>query len=182
MLASGLKKYPFADRLLLFAVPAMLLVVGYGAALVSQRLGRGPAFILVGLLFVAPVTECYRHLTKPPHAEDAREVIAYAHKHWQTGDRVYVSHGAAPALGYYISLYPLPADAVTVGADHRRDLRAYRDELARLRGAKRVWVILSHRTPAEEAAVIMYLEGMGQQEEALRLSDAIVLRYDLGGE
>ena len=185
MLASGLKMYPFAGRLLLFAVPAMLLVVGHGAALVADRLGRsvrGAGFVVLGLLFVAPVAECYRHLTKPIHAEDAREVIAYAHARWQPGDRAYVSHGAAPAFGYYAARYPFPADAVTIGADNRGDPRRLRDELAALRGAKRVWVILAHRSPAEEAAVMAYLDGMGRREEAVRLSDATVLRYDLGGE
>lgn len=181
MLASGLKKYPFAGRLLLFAVPAMLLLVGHGAAIIADRLGRA-GMIVLALLFVAPAAACVGLLTKPVHAEDAREVIAFAHAHWQPGDRAYVFHGAAPAFGYYLPRYPFPADAVMVGADHRGDRRGFRDELAALRGARRVWVILAHRSPAEEAAVMAFLDAMGRREEEVRRADAVALRYDLRGE
>jgi hypothetical protein len=182
MLASGVKAYPFAGRLLLFAVPAMVLVVAHGAAFVTEKLGRGAGLVVLGLLFVAPVAECYAHLKHPLHDEDARGVIAHAYANWQPGDRVYVSHGAAPAFGYYRPRYPFPADAVTLGADPRGNLASLRDELAAFRGQKRMWVILAHRSPAEEAAVTAYLDGMGRREEELRRPDAAVLRCDLSGK
>src|SRR5262249_50972145 len=154
--------YPFAGRLLLFAVPAMLLVVAHGAAVVTEKLGRAAGLVVLGVLFVAPVAECYAHLKRPLHDEDARGVIEYAHANWQPGDRAYVSPGAAPAFGYYQPRYPFPADAVTVGTDPRGDLLQLRSELVPLRGSRRVWVILAHRPPSEEAAVTAYLDGMGR--------------------
>jgi hypothetical protein len=186
MLASGLQKYPFAGRLLLFAVPAALLMVAYGAAVVAQRLRHavpGAAIVLVGLLFVAPVAECYWHTKRSIHAEDAREVLAHVHANWQPGDRAYMFYGATPAYSYYAPRYPIPKPAIVFGAPNRGgDQQVFQRELALLRGSPRVWVIIAHRQTTEETAIQAYLDGMGRCEEELRLTDALVLRYDLSGK
>ena len=186
MLASGLGKYPFAGRLLLFAVPSALLVVGYGAAVVAGRVGRGQpaaAVLLIGLLFVGPTALCAWGLRKPVHAEDAREVIAHVHAHWRAGDVAYVSHGAAPAFAFYQSRFPFPADAVRFAADPR-GLRHGQQlaEVRTLRGQRRVWVVLAHQTPTDEATLRAYLDSLGRRDEAVSKSAAAVLRYDLSAE
>ncbi len=181
--ASGLKKYPFAGRLLMFAVPALLLTVGYGAALVAARLGgavRGAGVVALAVLFVAPVAECRWLLKRPCHAEDAREAVAHVHDGWQPGDKLYVYYGAVPAFAYYHPRYPFPADAVVLGVENRgKDQRRYQFEVAPLRGQKRVWVLLAHKQSTEEAAVKAYLDSLGRREEMVRLSDATVMLYDL---
>jgi hypothetical protein len=181
--ASGLRKYPFAGRLMMFAVPALLLMVGYGAALVAARVGgmvRGAGLIALAVLFVAPVAECRWMLKKASHAEDAREAIGHAHGGWQPGDKLYVYYGAVPAFAYYYRRYPFPSDAVVLGAENRGgDQRRFQFELAQLRGQKRVWVVLAHKQSPEESAVKAYLDSMGRREEMVRLSDAAVMRYDL---
>jgi hypothetical protein len=182
MLASGLEKYPFSGRLLLFAVPAALVMVAYGAAVVVERLGgiRGAGFVLLGLLFVAPVAECYWHMKRSIHAEDAREVIAHAHANWQPGDRAYVFYGATPTFAYYQPRYPIPTEAVRFGSPNRGgDQQVFQRELAVFRGTARVWIIIAHRQTTEETAIQAYLDSMGRLEEELQLADALVLRYDL---
>ena len=74
-----------------------------------------------------------------------------------------------------------PADVVQGVENRGKDPEQYRRELEPLRGRRRVWVILAHRQAAEEAAVRAYLDGMGRREEAVRLADAVVWRYDLSG-
>ena len=185
LLASGLKKYPFAGRLLLFAVPAALLLVGYGAATVAGLLGRtwpGAGAVLLAALFAAPVSEAVWLARKPLHNEMAREAIAQVHAGWEPGDKLYVFYGAAPAFAYYSPHYPFPPDAVRVGAENRGGpQQLFRDELLAFRGEKRVWVLLAHRQGTEDAAVRAYLDGLGHCDELTRRSDAVVLRYDLTG-
>jgi hypothetical protein len=181
--ASGLQKYPFAGRLLMFAVPAMILMVGYGAALVASRLdatAKGAGLVVLGVLFVTPLAECRWLLKTPSHGEDAREAIAHVHSNWRSGDRLYVYYGAGPAFAYYHPRFPFPADAVILGSGNRdEDQRRFQFEIAPLDGHERVWVLLAHRQTYEETALMAYLDSMGCREEHVRLSDAAVLRYDL---
>jgi len=183
MLASGLKKYPFAGRLLLYAVPAMILLVAYGADLIASRLNdivRGAGWVVIAVLFVAPVAECRWLLAQPLHPEEPRSAIVYTHEHWHDGDRMYVFHGSAAAFAYYHPQYPFPAEDVRFGAETRgKDPRTMREDLLAFKGDKRVWVVISHSQRDEEAALTAYLDGLGKREERVTYSDAVVLRYDL---
>lgn len=183
MAASGLRLYPFAGRLLLFAVPGAVLLVGYGGWAVADRLGRdvrGAGAVVLGVLFAGSAAGLADRLERPVHAEDAREVIAHAHAGWRPGDRAYVFYAAGPAFAYYRPWYPFPADAVSVGAENRGgDPKVFREELRAFAGRPRVWVIVAHRQRAEEAAIRAYLDTMGRCEEEVRKSDALALRYDL---
>ncbi|OWK36016.1 hypothetical protein [Fimbriiglobus ruber] len=183
LLASGLHKYPFAGRLLIFAVPAALVVVGYGAVLIAERLegvARWSGLVFLVALFIAPAHECYMGIKRPIHAEDAREVIAYAHENWQAGDQAYVFYAASAAFEYYQPQYPFPREAVRVGVENRdKDISRFQEELRPFRGQKRVWVLIAHRQSTEEYAIQAYLDGMGKCEEKIRFRDAVVMRYDL---
>ncbi|MFO0850856.1 MAG: hypothetical protein U0871_20210 [Gemmataceae bacterium] len=186
LLASGLHKYPFANRLLLFAVPGMLVLVAYGAWEVARRLGSeipGAGAVVLACVFAAPVAECHWQTKRPIHAEDAREAVAHVHRSWQPGDRCYVFYGAAAAFAYYRDRYPLPQERVTFGVENRgKGPEQFQRELEPYRGARRVWVIVAHRQSREEAAVRAYLDGMGRCEETVRMTDAVVWRYDLSGQ
>jgi hypothetical protein len=185
LLASGLHKYPFAGRLMLFAVPALLVLVSVGTWAAVQAMGRaapGGGLLVLGAVFAGPVMECHWLTKMPLHAEDAREVIAHAHAHYQPGDSVYVFYGAAAAFHYYQPRYPFPPAAVTQGVENRdKDIGQLEAELDTLRGRRRVWVIVAHRQSTEEAAVRAYLDGMGRRQDTYRRSDAVVWRYDLSG-
>ncbi len=183
LLASGLQKYPFAGRLLLFAVPGLLVLVATGAWAAAQAIGRavpGARWLVLATLFAAPLGECQWQFKRPLHAEDAREVIGYVHAHRQPTDKVYVFYGAVAAFHYYQDRYPFPMSEVIQGAENRgKDQSQYQRELERLRGEHRVWIIVAHRQATEEAAIRAYLDGMGTCKETLRLADAVVWRYDL---
>lgn len=184
LFASGLKKYPFANRLMLFAVPAMLLLTAYGAWAVAALLRPGLPGVgagVMGILIGAGFMESYWLVAqKPLHGEQAREALAQVWDGWQEGDKLYVFYGAAPAAGYYHPRFPFPADAVVVG-DYNRNgpQEKFHDELKQLKGNKRVWAVVAHRQTHEETAIRAYLDGMGKREELTRRPDAVVMRYDL---
>ena len=183
LVASGLHKYPFAGRLMLFAIPGLLVVVSYGAWAILARLNGLPGVgtALVGILVGSGLMESYWLVThRPLHDEQAREALAEIWNGWQDGDKLYVFYGAAPAFGYYHPRYPFPADAVTVGADNRNGPQElFHAELKRLRGNNRVWAIVAHRQTSQEMALRAYLDGMGKRDLLSRRPDAVVLRYDL---
>lgn len=183
MMASALKKYPFAGRLLLFAVPAALMLIAYGSTVVAPAISRvipGGGGLLVFAVLLGPVMHTHWLTKAPLHAEETREVIAHVRDHWQPGDRAYVFWAAVPALKYYTADSPFPDDAIRLGVEQRnRDPRLLHGDLDALRGHSRVWVVIAHRHPQEEAAIQGYLDAIGVCEETLRKSDAVVFRYDL---
>ena len=183
LLASGLKKYPFAGRLMLFAVPLAIVGMAYGLNLISEQIGKavsGGRWLILTIAFIGPISECNQLAKRPIHAEETREVIAAVRVAWQTGDSIYIFYGAVPAFEYYRTRYPIPTDTAVLGVENRgKDPRKFRDELSVLRGNKRVWILMAHRQRHEEAAVRAYLDGFGKGEIIMRGTDAVVMLYDL---
>jgi hypothetical protein len=183
LLASGLKKYPFAGRLLLFCIPAMIVVVAHGAMVIAERLKSitrmGPP-VLITLLLLPGIAECWWQVKKPIHAEDARELVAYLHAEYQPGDPVYVYYGAVPAYAFYAGMGPIPTDEVQFGEYNRGgDARRFHQELTQYLGQSRVWIVMVHKQTTEEAAIRSYLDAHGKCEASVRKSDASLYRYDL---
>lgn len=172
--ASAVRKYPFAGRLMLFAVPLALLLVAHGAVVIADRLrdlGRVAWWLVVVAVCVSPANECNHLRQRPLHAEASREILAQLGREWRPGDRVYVTHGAAPAFRYYRP--PVPPEALTLGREGW-----LRDDLQSLAGAARVWVAASHFRPEDEAAIRAYLDCAGVTEVVSRRPDAVLVRCD----
>lgn len=186
LMASAVQKYPFAGRLMLFAVPGLLLVTAFGAWQIADRLLRDlpvAAWALVAILVGAGAIESYWLVSqKPLHHEEAREALADVWNEWQDGDRLYVSGGAAPAFAYYHPRFPLPTNAAVLGSDDRNSPQTHwRDELKPLAGNRRVWVVAAHLRGGEDKLIRAYLDGMGRCDRLTVREDAVVLRYDLSG-
>src|SRR5262249_9142927 len=93
LLASGLHKYPFGDRLVLFLVPSVLLLIAAGAEQVRARTAAvfpflGTAF--VGLLFLAPVLASGGKLLQPGRGDELRPALGYLRDHRQKDDLIYI--------------------------------------------------------------------------------------------
>jgi len=182
LLASGVHRYPFSGRLLLFLVPPMLLGVARGAWVVGSALRVSQpvaAAILLGVLTAAPAIETWQEFRRPMRYEQLTTVLADVGDRWQPGDRMYVYYGAVPAFTFYTRDHnPFPADAVTLGTEFRDSRTGYRDELAKFRGNHRVWVVFSHRHRDEESLVRAYAEGLGRCELGLREPGATAFLFD----
>jgi hypothetical protein len=180
LLASGLHKYPFAGRLLLFLVPFAILAVSRGAwELASVLWGKqsSAAILLVGLLVIAPLVETYQQMSRPQRHEQLTEVLAEIRTRAEPGDRVYLYYGGVPAFTYYTREEPFPFPVV-LGEEHRSSRTAYRDELRKLAGERRVWLVFSHRHQAEESLLRAYAESIGECREEFRRPGAAAFRYD----
>jgi hypothetical protein len=183
LLASGVGKYPFAGRLLLFLVPLLLLVVARGAWVVAAALRPalpGAAVLLPGVLVLAPAWETFHEVRRPPRHEQLNDVLATVRGEWQPGDRVYVYYGAVPAFLYDTRENPFPT-GVVLGTESRVDRGGYRDQLAGLKGERRVWLVFGHRHKDEETLIRTYAEGMGRCGRAVTAPGAAAYLFDLTG-
>jgi hypothetical protein len=173
LLASALHKYPIGGRLMLFMVPAGVLLVARGASVILQVLwthNRFAACMLAGVLVVAPLWESVDSLRRPTRSEELAPVLQTVRAEMQPGDRVYVYPGAEPAFVFYTRGQPFPAEAVTFGKEHQTDL-------ANLRG--RVWVIISHPRGDEETVIRTLLDTRGRCEYECKQSGASAYLYRL---
>jgi 4-amino-4-deoxy-L-arabinose transferase-like glycosyltransferase len=180
LFASGLNKYPFAGRLLLFLVPLMLVGVARGAWVVISALRQSQpfaAYVVLGVLLFAPLLETYQQIRRPLREEQLTPLLTELRKHLQPGDKVYMYYGGVPAFKFYTHDNPYPADVI-LGNEYRDCRTAYRDELRQLAGEPRVWVVFSHRHQAEESLLRAYAEGLGECQEELRKPGTTAFRYD----
>lgn len=181
LLASGLHKYPFAGRLLLFLVPLGVIGVARGAWMtvgtLQERLPVAAAVVL-GILLAAPALETYQQLCRPMRYEQLGPVLEQIRDRWQPGDRMYLYYGATPAFLYYTRNEGFPAEAIAFGEEARQNRAEYRDQLALLQGQRRVWLVFSHRHHHEEDIIRAYAEAMGRCVDTIPGAGAAAYLFD----
>ena len=186
LLASALGRYPFQGRLLLFAVPCFLLWVAEGAVHIASRARNGSAVIggvFLGLLLLHPTLRCALHLITPRTQEEIKPVLSHVQEHYRDGDVIYVYYSARLAFEYYSPRYGLDDAEIIEGISSRKNWNKYRDDLGKLQGSRRVWVIFSHVHDTsgvdEERLFLSYLERMGRMLDAVQRPGASAYLYDM---
>ena len=194
--ASLFRKYPFGDRLLIFALPLVLLVMGSGVlgSFWAPRERLAPAIMFIVLLF-PPVGSAVLGVFRPVTREELRPVLEAVSAEVRPGDVIYVYWGAGPAFRFYTNVagsFAFKNATIVYGRRHRarnhvldRDgnwLR-YQAETNRLRGLRRVWLIVSHSDGRagvhEDKMLLFFLDGMGRQLASKSSPGASAYLYDL---
>lgn len=185
LLASGFHLYPFGDRLLLFGVPAMLLLIAQGIDYLQIKAGPLVSLSLMALIFIFPVQDGVQTLMSRTGNEEIKPVMAYLNTHYQTGDVIYLYYGAHEAYMYYQTPYGLVDKPYVIGHDFRdTQLGDYTAELDQLRGHQRVWVLFSHVFKGfdEKKFFLYYLDAIGHRVDSFGNKDVSLYLYNLGNE
>jgi hypothetical protein len=184
--ASGLQMYPFCCRLILFAAPALLLLMAEGAATVLSvtRARTVIGVILVGLMFLHPVMWAGYHVFNPRYEEEIKPELRYLQENRQPGDVIYVYYGAKPAFTYYSRRYGWDVDdCCIIGARSRDDWDGYRQDLEQLRGHRRVWIVFSHiydwKDVDDRVLFLQLLDDIGKRSDGFETHGAAIYLYDL---
>lgn len=148
LIASGFHKYPFGDRLILFLVPLMLVIIGVGAERLrslTHRSGPEVTIVVLAMLFITPLYSAVDSFVNPIDREEIRAVLDHVAARKSPNDVVYVHYGATPAFAYYESRYDFSENEVIQGLDFSNDWRAYQEEVDHLADlGRRTWVLFSH--------------------------------------
>ena len=186
LLASALHRYPFVGRFILFAVPALLLLIAEGLNTVREStLTLVPALsvLLIGFLFLNPAIDAARCLIRPQGVEEVRAAIDYIQSHRVPGDVLYCYYSAELPLAYYRERGRIAPMEQINGIAVRNDWQAYNDDLSRLRGRTRVWVLFSHAWRGngadEEMLILNDLDHMGRRLDGMQATGAAAFLYDL---
>ncbi len=188
LLASGLHRYPFSGRLLLFIAPLLLLFVAEGAEQIRAKTRRNLPIIgiaLIGLLVFPPLLFASYHLIKPRTREEIKPVISYVVDHQQDGDLLYVYYGSWPAFEFYSDKYDFKKSDYVEGVSSRDNPSRYIKDLNKLCGNKLVWIIFSHvrrresKGIDEERLFLDYLDSIAIRLDSFKSIGAAVYLYDL---
>jgi len=186
LLASGLRKYPFESRPLLFLAPSVLLLIAEGAEYVRSWRWKGAslmAAILIGPLLCHVLLKAARDCVSPRTRQEIRPVLQHVRESHQPGDVLYLYHGARAAFDYYSPRCGLGGVDPIRGVWARDDWSRYRSDLEGLVSNRRVWIVFSHvrRRPSgnEEELLLSYLDEIGKRVRTFRSPGASVHLYDL---
>ena len=180
--ASALTLYPFTDRLMLFMLPVCLLFIAAGAAWMTRQ--RWMVAVPFTLMLVSPtVVMAMYHLKKPVEVEEIKPVLGHIRQSWRAGDTLYVYSGAEPAFDYYAANYGFRSSDAVHGIEARENWQRYFDDVDRLRGKGRVWILFSHvytwGSASEERVMLFRLDQIGKRLDAFSQSDASAYLYEL---
>ena len=182
LIASAFEKYPFRERMLLFLVPSMLLLIMEGIGAIQDRVGRYGALVvaivLLGAIGYAPLRLAAHHAIHPVWREETKPVLAYIRSQWQNGDRMYVYYAGRRSYWYYGPQFGFGSDDAVIGSESRKDLELYGREVDRFKGEARVWIYFAHILPSEEVFIVNHLNSIGVQRQFYESPGAKAYLYD----
>ncbi|HEX8241884.1 MAG TPA: hypothetical protein VF541_00255 [Longimicrobium sp.] len=189
--ASAAQVYPFGStaeaggRVLVFLLPSLAFGAAEGAAVLRRLLPRAAgraAFAAAALLVLLPAAS-YAAFSVPQLRGEVKPLLEYAGEQRRPGDLMYVYYNGLPSFEYYAPRYGWDAAHTVRGACARLHPQAYVDDLARLRGAPRVWVlVVEDGTPIgrfEKPLVVAVLEHLGRRLDDRVSVGASLYLYDL---
>jgi hypothetical protein len=191
--ASGIHKYPFGRRLLLFLVPAVVLLVSSGIQLLlTNKLPLQIAGVLLALLLVfKPLAGAASHARWGSSSRDIRTIMSYVRDRKQPGDLTYFYHGQRDAFHYYSSKLGFSEDEYMLGAEPPGKVRGQaileydKTDLDRLRGRGRVWLVFSnvrtYKDTNEETFMCSYVDEFGMRLEQHKHSGVAAYLFDTSG-
>jgi hypothetical protein len=151
LIASGLKQYPFAERLLLFAVVPLALTIGLGFSSVvslfsaGNSWGRVVATVLGGVLLVPVLLTAAARMARPTTLLDFRAAFSYLNEHWQPKDKIVAQSGYDWQIEWYRDRrggMPLLGSKPIAIASKWRTCEDVRRLLAVRESSGRTWVLL----------------------------------------
>jgi hypothetical protein len=192
LLASGMGKYPFSGRLMLFSVPLLLLPIAEGIERMRSlflRIGARTAIcataVLIVLLLFKPIVVAWENFSRPPMKEHIKPIMSYVNQNRLTPDIVYIYYGAIPAFKYYGSGFGFHEDDYIEGIASRNDPEKYLNDIDRFKNRERVWFVFAHPCGSckvdEEDFFLRHLDTVGSRLAAFTSEGASVYLYDLTG-
>jgi hypothetical protein len=167
--ASALHKYPIHRRVLLFLIPLLIIILSNGISVLQEIISDKLIKIVVSLsillvLFFNPLHLTAASLISILHREKAKTIWCYIKEHKNDQDEFYIYYGAVPSFQYYRIKDNLLNHKYLLGLESRKDFDVYLQDIDRLLGKKRVWIVFEHvfrYHKSEKDYILKYLNEKG---------------------
>jgi uncharacterized membrane protein len=156
VVASCLNLYPWADRMILFATPILVIVLVAGAGQIGQWMGRSRPVIAAAVATAIAAALCARSLkwtwTPINRWDEIRPLVAFIADNVRLGDRVFAGEYGA-VYDYYRGRFGLGGVPSTTGPYFDDEQGSYRCENAPELGSARRWWVLTDRADVRACLV-----------------------------
>jgi len=189
--ASAARAYPFGSeylsggRVLVFLIPSLAFVMAEGIAALPRMVrgsGGKAAMVAAAVLALLPAG-AYAALSVPHLRAEARTLLEWVNEERRPGDVMYVYYNGQAVFEYYAPRYGWTRANTVAGACARFHPQGYIDDLARLRGRARVWLLFVDGTPVDEfdekRFMLSFLDHIGKRIDDRVSVGAGVYLYDL---
>lgn len=195
LLAGYLQKYPFHSRLVVFLTPFFILGIAEGSYFIWQKTCKNKftaaiSVLITCLLLTVPIANASHRLVQPQTKQEIKQVMSYVKSHQQPGDILYIYQRAEYQFRYYAAKYGYREGDYIMGIDDldeydgkgmsEQEWQRYQNDFDKLRGNRRVWIILSHIThvPTEQQRILSYLDSIGQKIDVFAVPGSFAYLYD----
>lgn len=188
--ASGMGKYPFDRRLLLFLFPILILLLAEGIDLIRSLLAIKSKWLawcsfalLIILVLYSPCQTAFNSVIHPIQRENIKALLTHLKSSWKDGDIVYVYHTSQNAFTYYADQYGFSKDMYFMGIKSIETPRKYLEDIDQLRNRSRVWFLFARVCSVckedEIPGLLKYLNKIGIEKEFYKSRDASLYLFDL---
>jgi hypothetical protein len=178
--ASVLGRYLLVGRFMLFLMPSAILTISFGVATLLQhtrRYSQWVAGVVAVFLFFQSTNLLAGNF--PQYREEIKPVLSYIEEHFLPGDQVYVYWAAKPAFLFYAS--DRFDSNYLLGLKSFRNPSAYVEDMGRVCGLSRVWVLFSSVYGQERTLFLEYLDKVGVRRDQIEEKGSFAYLYDLSG-
>jgi hypothetical protein len=193
LVASALHKYPIYERLILFLVPIIFMIIAESIGRTQSvldslkrfpRMGFPVALGILAWVAVSPAYSAARYLRHPRVTEEIKPLLSYLSHQGRPNDVLYVYGGAEPAFQCYLPFYRLDNFRVALGSPFSivkgfSNAQHALSELDQLRGSGRVWVLFSHFDNSEKFLFLEHLKEIGKPLDQITAEGAWLGLFDL---
>ena len=191
---SALQLYPFRSRVVLFLVPFFIIAIAEGINWIfTRKLHHIITIFLACLITITiayPVVESSMTHVKPRQKEEIKDVINYIQEREEPQDILYIYQRGIYQFLYYAEKYGYQPEDYILGVEDldiydgskfsEAELQRYKNDLDKLRGNPRVWLLFSHVTRNTEYLPIKkYLDTIGTKIDTFTTTGAFVHLYNL---
>lgn len=187
--ASGLRLYPFSERMLLFALPALMGLAALGVEAATSRFKPPPggAIVAAALLLFGSVELLWGNFTyyPAPYATEHALPVMRAMATERNVDAVFVNFDGVPAFRYYRDRAGLRGVPLFAARRRATTMTCALDDAQEISRNRRVWVFYSHAgrgangTPSD-VLLNRFLDVAGRQTRTMSLVSVSASLYEFG--
>ena len=181
--AAILKKYPFKERLILFLLPSLFLLIGLGWEYFYNQERKFfkngfYSFILLILLLFHPFQNSYIHLFNPIKRPKIKQAMQYIKSHLQKNDCLYVVQWTvATPVEYYKDQIKIPS-SIIFKASGGIGRKAIIKDMKKLSKFRRVWIIYGPARGLYQRQILDFFNHKAKQLDVFRTEGTFCYLYE----
>lgn len=189
--ASALHKYPFRDRLILFTVPVLIILIFAGIQKLFQALDAREQTIkllLVGIMLASPCLKALGGFARPVEVQALKPALLHISQRARPGDALQLESSCWPGYLFYTNHIPLahlgPVKVIPWSTEEK--INVERNHLVE---PGRKWFLFSYETGEAERKLILHqLDSKGKRLDSYEVDPKVtgylptvtVYLYDFG--